>query len=165
MDDKKLEQVVQGYSLNSHGKRIDAVMKTKGIISNLCFVEIKTHMTKLLEDTPYRPGCYAPTKELAGAIAQVQGSTADAVKSLAEKIAISDSLGNPTGETLYNYQAKSFLVIGNLNEFIGDHGVNEDKLRSFELLRKNTMSPEIITFDELFERAKFIVSFNETVEH
>lgn len=117
LDDKKLEQVVQGYSLNSHGKRIDAVMKTKGIISNLCFVEIKTHMTKLLEDTPYRPGCYAPTKELAGAIAQVQGSTADAVKSLAEKIAISDSLGNPTGETLYNYQAKSFLVIGNLNEF------------------------------------------------
>ena len=165
LDDKKLEQVVQGYSLNSHGKRIDAVMKTKGIISNLCFVEIKTHMTKLLEDTPYRPGCYAPAKELAGAIAQVQGSTADAVKSLAEKIAISDSLGNPTGETLYNYQAKSFLVIGNLNEFIGDHGVNEDKLRSFELLRKNTMSPEIITFDELFERAKFIVSFNETVEH
>lgn len=165
LDDKKLEQVVQGYSLNSHGKRIDAVMKMKGIISNLCFVEIKTHMTKLLEDTPYRPGCYAPTKELAGAIAQVQGSTADAVKSLAEKIAISDSLGNPTGETLYNYQAKSFLVIGNLNEFIGDHGVNEDKLRSFELLRKNTMSPEIITFDELFERAKFIVSFNETVEH
>lgn len=165
LDDKKLEQVVQGYSLNSHGKRIDAVMKTKGIISNLCFVEIKTHMTKLLEDTPYRPGCYAPTKELAGAIAQVQGSTADAVKSLAEKIAISDSLGNPTGETLYNYQAKSFLVIGNLNEFIGDHGVNEDKLRSFELLRKNTMSPEIITFGELFERAKFIVSFNETVEH
>lgn len=165
LDDKKLEQVVQGYSLNSHGKRIDAVMKTKGIISNLCFVEIKTHMTKLLEDTPYRPGCYAPTKELAGAIAQVQGSTTDAVKSLAEKIAISDSLGNPTGETLYNYQAKSFLVIGNLNEFIGDHGVNEDKLRSFELLRKNTMSPEIITFDELFERAKFIVSFNETVEH
>lgn len=165
LDDKKLEQVVQGYSLNSHGKRIDAVMKTKGIISNLCFVEIKTHMTKLLEDTPYRPGCYAPTKELAGAIAQVQGSTADAVKSLAEKIAISDSLGNPTGETLYNYQAKSFLVIGNLNEFIGDHGVNEDKLRSFELLRKNTMSPEIITFDELFERAKFIVSFNETVGH
>lgn len=165
LDDKKLEQVVQGYSLNSHGKRIDAVMKTKGIISNLCFVEIKTHMTKLLEDTPYRPGCYAPTKELAGAIAQVQGSTADAVRSLAEKIAISDSLGNPTGETLYNYQAKSFLVIGNLNEFIGDHGVNEDKLRSFELLRKNTMSPEIITFDELFERAKFIVSFNETVGH
>ena len=165
LDDKKLEQVVQGYSLNHHGKRIDAVMKTKGIISNLCFIEIKTHTTKLLEDAPYRPGCYAPTKELAGAIAQVQGSTADAVKSLTEKIAISDTFGNPTGETLYNYQAKSFLVIGNLNEFIGDHGINEDKLRSFELLRKNTMSPEIITFDELFERAKFIVNFNETSEH
>ena len=56
LDDKKLEQVVQGHSLIQHGKRIDAVMKTKGIISNLCFVEIKTHVTKLLEDRPYRPG-------------------------------------------------------------------------------------------------------------
>ena len=61
---------------------------------------------------------------------------------------------------IYNYQAKSFLVIGSLNEFVGEHGINEDKLRSFELLRKNTTSPEIITFDELYERARFIVEHN-----
>ena len=136
---------MQGHSLIQHGKRIDAVMKTKGIISNLCFVEIKTHVTKLLEDRPYRPGCYAPSKELAGAIAQVQGSVDDAVRNLKNKLVLSDDYGNPTGEMIYNYQAKSFLVIGSLNEFVGEHGINEDKLRSFELLRKNTTSPEIIT--------------------
>ena len=160
LDDKKLEQVVQGHSLTQHGKRIDAVMKTKGIISNLCFVEIKTHATKLLEEKPYRAGCYAPSKELAGAIAQVQGSVDDAVRNLTNKLVISDDYGNPTGEMIYNYQAKSFLVIGSLNEFVGEHGINEDKLRSFELLRKNTTSPEIITFDELYERARFIVEHN-----
>lgn len=160
LDNKKLEQVVQGYSLNQHGKRIDAVMKTKGIISNLCFVEIKTHVTKLLEEAPYRSGCYAPSKELAGAIAQVQGSVDDAVRNLTNKLAISDDYGNPTGEMIYNYQAKSFLVVGSLDEFVGGHGINEDKLRSFELLRKNTISPEIITFDELYERARFIVEYN-----
>lgn len=163
LDDKKLEQVVQGYSINQHGKRIDAVMKTKGIISNLCFVEIKTHATKLLEETPYRSGCYAPSKELAGAIAQVQGSVTDAVQNLTNKLAISDYYGNPTGEMIYNYKAKSFLVIGSLDEFVGEYGINEDKLRSFELLRKNTMSPEIITFDELYERARFIVENNSNI--
>ena len=47
--------------------------------------------------------------------------------------------------------------MGNNAEFRTEYGINELKLRSFELLRKNTISPEIITYDELYERAKFIV--------
>lgn len=157
LDDKKLEQVVQGHSVSLHGKRVDALMKTKGIISNLCFVEIKTHMTKLLETKPYRAGCWAPSKELAGAIAQVHGTVASAVESLNSKVSLNDKLGNPTGEEVYNYQPKSYLVIGSMSEFLTDNGINNEKLRSFELLRKNITSPEIITFDELYERARFIV--------
>lgn len=162
LDDRKLEQVVQGHSVDSHGKRVDALMKTKGIISNLCFVEIKTHTTALLEAKPYRTGCWAPSKELAGAIAQVQGTVASAVENLSSRINPSDSEGNPTGEEVYNYQPKSYLVIGSMGEFVSEHGVNKDKLRSFELLRKNTSNPEIITFDELYERAKFIVQHNQS---
>jgi hypothetical protein len=71
-----------------------------------------------------------------------------------------DDKGYPTGEEAFNYAPKSYLVTGNLAEFIGEHGVNKDKLRSFELLRRNLHSPEIITFDELYERAKFIVDQN-----
>jgi hypothetical protein len=162
LDDKKLEQVVQGHSVDSHGKRVDALMKTKGIISNLCFIEIKTHATELLESKPYRSGCWAPSKELAGAIAQVQGTVASAIENLSSKINPSDKDGNPTGEEIFNYQPKSYLVIGNMDEFVTDNGVNKDKLRSFELLRKNTSNPEIITFDELYERAKFIVHHNQS---
>ncbi len=161
LDDKKLEQVVQGHSVDSHGKRVDALMKTKGIISNLCFIEIKTHVTDLLESKPYRSGCWAPSKELAGAIAQVQGTVASATENLSSKINPSDKEGNPTGEEVFNYQPKSYLVIGSMNEFLSENGVNKDKLRSFELLRKNTSNPEIITFDELYERAKFIVHHNQ----
>lgn len=162
LDDKKLEQVVQGHSIDSPGKRVDALMKTKGIISNLCFVEIKTHSTNLLESKPYRSGCWAPSKELAGAIAQVQGTVALAVENLSSKINPNDIEGNPTGEEIFNYQPKSYLVIGSMTEFVSKHGVNKDKLRSFELLRKNTSNPEIITFDELYERAKFIVHHNQS---
>lgn len=162
LDDKKLEQVVQGYSVDSHGKRVDALMKTKGIISNICFVEIKTHLTSLLDTSSYRSGCWAPSKELAGAIAQVQGTVASAVENLSSKINPTDKDGNPTGEEIFNYQPKSYLVIGSMTEFVSENGVNKDKLRSFELLRKNTSNPEIITFDELYERAKFIVHHNQS---
>jgi len=161
-DDKKLEQIVQGYSVTSHGKRVDALMKTKGVISNLCFIEIKTHSTELLYSKPYRSSCWAPSKELAGAVAQVQGTVASTVENLSNKLNLEDKDGNPTGEEVYNYQPKSYLVIGNMSEFINEHGVNRDKLRSFELFRKNTINPEIITFDELHARARFIVHHNQS---
>jgi hypothetical protein len=52
LNDKKLEQVVQGHYVGGHGKRADALMKSKGVISSLCFVEIKTHKTPLLAPLP-----------------------------------------------------------------------------------------------------------------
>jgi len=161
LDEKKLEQTVKGYDFNSPGKRVDALLKTRGIVSSLCFAEIKTHKTKLLENKPYRSGCWSPSKELSGAVAQVQGTVANAIENLSEKINIEDDQGNPTGEEFFKYQPKSYLIIGNLGEFKTEKGVNKDKFRSFELYRKNTTNPEIITFDELFERAKFIVHKND----
>lgn len=156
-DDKKLEQVVQGYDLSKLGKRADAVMKTRGIISSLCFVEIKTHKTDILQKNPYRSGCWAPSDEMSGAVSQVQGTVSRAIKNLSDYIEFEDEQGNPTGEKVFNYHPKSFLLIGNLAEFETDHGINKEKYRSFELYRRNINVPEIITFDELYERAKFIV--------
>ena len=51
--------------------------------------------------------------------------------------------------------------MGNLNEFITEFGVNKEKYSSFELYRRSIKDIEIITFDELLERAKFIVNSNE----
>ena len=56
------------------------------------------------------------------------------------------------------------MIIGNTKEF------NEDKskLETFEIYRQSLSNPEIITFDELYERAKFIVnqpeSMNEIID-
>ena len=162
LDDKKLEQVVHGHTVSEHGKRVDALLRTRGVISSLCFVEIKTHKTALLQSQPYRQGCWAPSPELSGGVSQVQGTVALATESIRTKLALTDQAGNPTGEEAFNYSPKSFLVVGSLQEFVGDHGVNQERYRSFELFRRNTINPEIITFDELFERAKFIVAQNET---
>ena len=162
LDEKKLEQVISGYSLSTHGKRVDALMKTKGLISSLCFVEIKTHETSLLEPKPYRSGCWAVSRDLSGAVAQVQGTVASAVESIRTKINPKNELGEPTDEELFNLEPRSFLVVGTLGEFVTDKGTNDDKFRSFELFRRSLRNPEIITFDELYERAKFIVQTHES---
>lgn len=157
-DNKKLEQVVQGHSISHYGKRVDAFFKTRGLISSLCFAEIKTHKTPLLCSNPYRAGCWAPSSELAGGVCQVQGTVASAVDSIQAKLEITDRNGNPTGEEAFIHMPKAFLVVGNLSEFLNSHGINQEKYRSFEIYRRNTSSPEIITFDELYERARFIVA-------
>ncbi len=162
LDDRKLEQVVQGHSVGTRGKRVDALMKSRGVISSLCFVEIKTHKTNLLGAKSYRPGCWAPSTELIGGVSQVQGTVASAMDTIRSKLALTDSDGDPTGEEAFNYSPKAYLVVGSLSSFVSDHGVNQEQFRSFELFRRNTFSPEIITFDELYERAKFIVHQNET---
>ncbi len=72
LDDKKMEQVVSGYDVANSGKRIDALLSRRGAIEATCFVEIKKHNTDLLEGKAYRPECFAISKELAGAVAQIQ---------------------------------------------------------------------------------------------
>jgi len=162
LDDRALEQVVIGYDLTTPGKRADAVMKTRGAIEALCFVEIKKHTTALLQEEHYRSGCFAASEDLAGGIAQIQATAALAAKKLASKLEFKDAEGNPSGETVFTHQPRSFLVIGSLSQFETDNGINEDKYRSFELFRRNIASPAILTFDELYHRARFIVEHEES---
>jgi hypothetical protein len=163
LDDKKIEQIVKGYDFNTFGKRADGVLKSRGIISNLCFVEIKTHKTELLQNKYYRVGCWAPSKELSGAIAQVRGTVFSALNNYSGKICIEDKNGNLTNEEIYNNKPKAYLIIGSLGELITDNGVNKNKLRSLELYRNNINDVEIITYDELYERARFIVENNKRI--
>jgi hypothetical protein len=52
---------------------------------------------------------------------------------------------------------RSVVVAGSLSQFQTGHGVNEPRFTSFELFRRQLIAPEIVTFDELYERARFIV--------
>lgn len=158
-DDHKLEQVVKGASIASEGKRVDALMQTNAMLSSLCFVEIKTHNTALLQPVarPYRPGAWRVSDEVAGAVTQCHTTIQAAMREIQSQLALTDELGNPTGEEVYLYQPRSYLVVGCLNEFFSEHDANQDKFRSFELFRRNVRTAEIVTFDELLERARAIV--------
>ncbi|MGH8129212.1 MAG: Shedu immune nuclease family protein, partial [Gammaproteobacteria bacterium] len=155
-DAGKLERAVRGHDVLHSGKVVDGLLRTRGLISTLCFAEIKTHRTRLLGDE-YRTGCWAPSSELAGAITQVQGTVAAAIESLGARMRPKDKHGTPLDYEVFNIRPKAFIVIGHLRELVTANGVHEDKLRSFEQFRNGIQGVEILTFDELFERSRFIV--------
>lgn len=148
---------MRGRDLTAAGKRSDASMKTRSIINSLCFVEIKRHDTRLLGSAHYRPDVWPPSAELVGGVSQVQTTVHAAIETLGHKLMPRDDMGDPTGEVLFNIEPRSCLVVGSLEQFQTDRGVNVPKFRSFELYRRHTWRPEIITFDELLQRARFIV--------
>lgn len=157
LDERKLEQTVRGFDLAGPGKRVDALLRSNAVLSTTCFVEIKRHDTELVAESNYRAGVWQPSKELSGAVAQIQGTVSAALEQWQPRETIVDREGNPTGETIFTTEPRSFVICGSLSEFQAEHGINERKFRSFELYRRNLIRPEIITFDELYERARFIV--------
>ncbi len=164
LDGAKLETAVKGHDFLGAGKRVDALLKTQGLISALSFGEIKTHKADLLKPVSqaYRRECWQVSDALAGGVAQVHRSVQASLANIRSKIDLKDPSGAPTGETIFMYQPKSFLVIGTLAEFRAAHGINEDKYSSFELFRRSLIAPEILTFDELYARAKYIVESSPT---
>ncbi|WP_431972039.1 Shedu immune nuclease family protein [Nocardia sp. bgisy134] len=158
-DDRSLEQVVAGFTVGGVGKRVDALMRTSGRIRSMVFGEFKTHKTGLL-GSKYRSGCWAPSTALSGAVAQSQGTVHRAVLELQERLQDKAPDGSDLpGRFTYLLRPRSYVVIGQLSQFVGpDGGEHQDKFRSFELFRRQLVEPEVVTFDELYARAEWLVS-------
>jgi hypothetical protein len=157
----RLEQVVSGFSIAGAGKRVDALLKTQGPISNLVLAEVKPHTDELL-GPEYRPGCWSPSRGLAGAVVQTQQTAYRAAADLEERLTDQGADGSDLSTSTYVIRPKSYLVIGRLAELLGDEGgVHRDKLRSFEVFRRSLTDPQIITFDELLARAEWQVQHLE----
>lgn len=157
IDNGKLERAVAGASVAGPGKRADGLLRTRGRIGALCFVEIKSHATPLLKNKPYRPGVWAPSEEVVSAVSQVQRTIQLAEGTIQKFLRITDGEGNPIGDDAYLVRPRSVVVCGDLEQFVAPTGVNDDKYLSFELFRRHLVGPEIVTYDELLERAKLMV--------
>lgn len=161
--DKKLEQLVAGATIATAGKQADALLRTGGRIGAVCLVEIKKHRTLLLKDGKgYRSGTWQPSSELTGAVAQSQ-MTVDAMeRHLHQQLVVTDEHGDPTGEEAVIARPRAVVVCGSLSEFVTPHGVSHERFRCFELYRRHLVSPDVITFDELYERARLISESSPT---
>jgi hypothetical protein len=165
LDEHGLEAISSGANIfTGGGKRIDAAMRTRGVIQSVVFVEIKKHSTELLMRRQYRePDVYQASRELSGAVAQVQKTARKAVRQLEDL----HRMHTPEGEFEYELstiEPRKVVVIGNMNEVAPDGNVNVEKMASFELFRRSQLGVEILTFDELLERTRYIVETGESAD-
>ena len=160
LNDGKLERITTGANIfTGAGKRSDAVMRSKGFISSLLLCEIKTHMTPLLAGTPYRlPDVYQASKDVVGAVAQVHKTAHKALRLVTSELhRLYEDDGTPTDIEISTIRPRQVLVIGHLGEFSERGSTNPEKIASFDQYRRSIQDVEVITFDELYERACFIV--------
>lgn len=129
------------------GQRGDFLTATEAETRYTCLVEIKKPNTHLLQREQYRNGAWGVSSELAGAVSQIQVNCA--------QWEISDARNEHNREQLPEINTvspKGIVVIGKTSELD-----IWDKRNSFERFRQELRGPEILTYDELFERARFIV--------
>jgi len=126
-------------------QRGDYLQRSKGDTHFTVLVEIKTPKTKLMAGK-YRNGAYQISSELSGAMAQLQANCRswDRTATYTEN----ESLKNDKTKTV---QPKGIMVIGRLNQ------LSPEETDSFQLFRRNLYNPEVLTFDELLERARYII--------
>ncbi len=127
----------------------DFLLHTEGHVKFTVLVEIKRPGTPLLGPGPYRSGAWKLGAELVAGISQLQADRRqwETQGSTSEK-----SREALNSRAIYTIQPKGILVIGDTSQLDAIKQRN-----TFELFRRNIVNPEIITYDELLERAKFIV--------
>lgn len=130
------------------GQRGDFLVSTIGKVSFTVLVEIKTPNANLLQGTKeIRSGAWSLSKSLIDAISQIQSNIQTWDKQGSEQPNNRDKF-----ENIFTIQPKGIIVIGSLEEF----GKERSKRETFQRFRKSIHGIDIITFDELLYRAKYI---------
>lgn len=117
-------------------------------------VELKRPDTPLFESDGNRSKSWKLSKDITNAVSQILTQKAEwELKSQHEQF---DSMGNLVVERTID--PKTILIIGNTSQFKGNERDSRIKAKTFELYRRNSRNIEIITYDELYDRASFIVN-------
>jgi hypothetical protein len=114
-------------------------------------VEIKAPGTPLLQGkAEIRSGAWSLSKELTDALAQIEANIDTWNKQGSQQADNRDELEN---RGIYTVQPKGIVVIGTLSQLNN----SRSKRETFQRFRTSIHGIDIITFDELYERAKYIV--------
>ena len=143
-----------GLTVTGRGvQKGDYLQRTEATVKFTVLVEIKRPGTQLLGSEQYRNGAWELGGELAGGVSQMHANCSTWEKEGSRSEENQEAL---TRQGIFTVQPKGILVIGHTKQLTDLH-----KRSTFEMFRRNTLNPEILTFDELYERAKFIVNHTE----
>ncbi len=133
------------------GQKGDYITSTEGNLNFTVLVEIKTPATPLLQGTKeIRNGAWSLSKELTDAISQIEANIYTWEKQGSDQ---PDNRDRFEANSIFTVQPKGIIVIGNLKELED----NRHKRETFQRFRKSIHGVDILTFDELYQRAKYIV--------
>ena len=143
---------VVGATVEGTGAQKTDFLASSGPSKFTVLVEIKTPQTPLLRGKdPIRSGAWSLNTELTDALAQinanVEGWGSEGQNSISNRQFMTER------NLPHTVKPKGIIVIGTLRS------INQDqtKLNTFELFRKSIHGVEILTFDELYDRARYIV--------
>ncbi|MBE8516131.1 DUF4263 domain-containing protein [Amycolatopsis sp. H6(2020)] len=145
----KREAFLGGKSIrNTGGNNADFVLRNQ-MTGNALIVEMKTPATPLTAAQPYRNNAYPPSKEFAGAVQQV----------LQDLYTLRQSYASLVGDRPPDFRVfkpNLLLIVGNLAQ-----EDDVDRIRSFELFRNSMPEVDIVTFDELVQKARLLLDLFE----
>ena len=132
------------------GQQGDFLLNTEADARFSVLVEIKKPTTRLMADKRYRNGAWLIGSELAGGVAQIQANC--------EQWATEGSRTRANERWLHErgvsvVQPKGVLLVGHLRALD-----NDEKRETFERYRRNLWNPEVLTYDELLARARYLVA-------
>lgn len=117
-------------------------------------VELKRPATQLFDRNKNRSESWCLSSDLINAVSQILTQKAEwEIKSQKEQF---DGNGNLIKQRIID--PKTILIIGTSEQFKRENKTDKIKAKTFELYRRNMRNIEIITYDELFDRANFIVN-------
>ncbi|RUT33157.1 DUF4263 domain-containing protein [Arsenicitalea aurantiaca] len=137
---------VGGHRVDNKNAKFVDFLFSGGSGRDAVLVEIKTPTTRFLHKRQYRRGVHATTSEINGAIGQIL----DYRNTLLSEI---DQIKKGTRHEFQAINPRSIVIAGNSAELDTD-----DKRVSFENFRRNSSGVEIVTFDEVFEKIKYLIS-------
>ncbi|MFP5082173.1 Shedu immune nuclease family protein, partial [Pedobacter sp. JCM 36344] len=144
--------------LGSGSQKGDYLLNTVADAQFTVLIEIKTPATPLLsyiQSLPRRVknprnDVWLLSSELLGAISQIQVNC----RTWSIDSQRSENVRKLENKNIFTIEPKGILIIGNSKELSQDESI----ISCFESYRRNTNNPEILTFDELYKRAEFIVN-------
>jgi hypothetical protein len=141
---------VGGTTLSGRGgQRTDMLMHTEASARFVVLVDIKRPDAELVKSALYRNKVHLVGEDVIGGVSQLQSYCRTWVTDGARQEENAEALRDAGIST---YEPRGILVVGNLAQLDG-----QSKRATFELYRRNLHNPEIITYDELLERARFTV--------
>lgn len=131
------------------GERGDFLARTAGQFRFAVLVEIKLPGTPLLSGPrPYRNGAWRVGPEVAGGVSQLQANCERIRQGASQR----ENVRYLDERDMTVADPQAILVVGHTGQLQDD-----DQRASFHRFRRNLWNPTVLTYDELLERARFLV--------